>query len=79
MRVKHLNQERCRFVVGRDTCGRWIVRDLKGLIDGLFADRAAAVHFALEQSDRVPGAVACAPDRTIVSLGPTFETKLKAG
>ena len=54
--------------------GRWVVRDREGLVGGLFTDRSAAVHFALEQSNRVPGAVSCAPDEVIVSLGPTFET-----
>jgi hypothetical protein len=67
-----------RFLVGRDAHGRWVVRDREGLIGGLFTDRAAAVHFALEESDRIPGAVACAPDEAIISLDPIFETKPKA-
>ena len=78
IRSSHPYPEHSRFLVGRDASGRWVVRDRKGLIGGLFTDRAAAVHFAIEQSDRVPGAVVCAPDGAIVSLGPTFETKLKA-
>ncbi|MFI0847073.1 hypothetical protein [Mesorhizobium sp. IMUNJ 23232] len=62
-----------RFLVGRDAQGCWVVRDRKGLVGGLFTDRAAAVHFAMVESDRVPGAVSCAPDDAIVSLGPVFD------
>jgi hypothetical protein len=54
------------------------VRDRKGLVGGLFTDRAAAIHFALGESNHVPGDVACAPEHMIVSLGPTFETQSKA-
>jgi len=64
-----------RFLVGRDASGHWVVRDREGLIGGMFVERAAAVHFALEESNRVPGAVSCAPDDVIISLGPTFEPK----
>jgi hypothetical protein len=59
---------RSRFLVGRDAQGCWVVRDRKGLVGGLFADREAAVHFAMVESDRVPGAVSCAPDDAIISL-----------
>lgn len=51
-----------RFMVGRDRRGRWIVRDEKGLVGGLFADRASAVRFAMFESGYVPGAVSCVPD-----------------
>lgn len=54
-----------RFLVGRDRRGRWIVRDEKGLVGGLFADRASAVRFAMFESDYVPGAVSCVPDGTL--------------
>jgi hypothetical protein len=64
-----------RFIVGRDGGGRWVVRDREGLADGLFPDRASAVHFALEESDRVPGAVCCAPDDAIVRLDANFGRK----
>ncbi|HWK68252.1 MAG TPA: hypothetical protein VNS34_25280 [Rhizobiaceae bacterium] len=51
-----------RFLVGRDRRGRWIVRDEKGQVGGLFADRASAVRFAMFESDYAPGAVTCVPD-----------------
>lgn len=66
-----------RFLVGRDVHGRWVVRDRQGLVGGLFTDRAAAVHFALEESKHVPGDVTCAPDGAIVNLDPAFETQSK--
>ena len=62
-----------RFTVGRDTLGHWVVCDRKGLVGGLFTDKSSAVHFAMVESGRTPGAVFCAPDDAIQSLGPTFE------
>lgn len=63
-----------RFLVGRDMRGRWIVRDEKGLVGGLFVDRAAAVRFAMFESDYVPGAVCCVPDGMLSVLEPSPET-----
>jgi hypothetical protein len=57
-----------RFVVGRDTQGRWVVCDQKGLVGGLFADRDSAIHFAVFESDHVPGAVCCAPEDAILTM-----------
>jgi hypothetical protein len=61
-----------RFIVGRDECGRWVVSDNEGLVGGLFTDREAALHFAMFESDHIPGAVCCTPDNVILSLGPKF-------
>lgn len=63
----------CRFTVGRDVCGRWVVRDARGLIGGIFTDQASAIHFALFESDYAPGSVWCAPLDTPVSLGTGFD------
>ena len=63
-----------RFMVGRDAGGRWIVSDREGRVGGLFTDRASAVHFAMFESDHVPGAVCCVPEEVTLSLGPVFET-----
>ncbi|WP_117190989.1 hypothetical protein [Rhizobium terrae] len=67
-------QRGVRFTVGRDANGRWIVSDRDGLVGGLFTDRAAAVHFAMFESDHTPGAVCCVPETETLSLGPAFET-----
>lgn len=66
-----------RFMVGRDAGGRWIVSDRDGLVGGLFTDRASAVHFAMFESDHLPGAVCCVPDDVTLSLGPIFETPVR--
>ncbi|CDN52697.1 Hypothetical protein RG1141_CH03330 [Neorhizobium galegae bv. officinalis bv. officinalis str. HAMBI 1141] len=67
-----------RFMVGRDVGGRWVVSDRDGLVGGLFTNRASAVHFAMFESDRTPGAVCCLPEGVTLSLGPIFEAPVKA-
>ena len=37
----------CRFLVGQNIDGCWIVCDRKRLVGGLFADKQSAVHFAV--------------------------------
>lgn len=66
-----------RFMVGRDVGGRWVVSDRDGLVGGLFTDRASAVHFAMFESDRTPGAVCCVPEDVTLSLRPIFETPVR--
>jgi hypothetical protein len=61
-----------RFMVGRDRTGHWVVADTLGLVGGVFADRASAVHFALEESDHNPGEVCAAPDGVVLSLDAVF-------
>lgn len=61
-----------RFTVGRDAAGRWIVTDLKGLTGGVFADRAAAIHFAMAECDYDPGEVCAAPEGVVLSLDSLF-------
>jgi len=65
-----------RFMVGRDAGGRWIVSDREGRVGGLFTDRAAAVHFAMFESDHLPGAVCCVPDHVTLSLDSAFENRV---
>ncbi|MGO4833264.1 hypothetical protein AB4144_13405 [Rhizobiaceae sp. 2RAB30] len=64
---------RARFLVGRDVGGRWIVRDEKDLVGGLFVDRESAVRFAMAESGYVPGAVTCVPDGTLCGFRCTPE------
>ena len=40
------------WLVGKDSQGRWVVRDPSGLHGGIFANRAAALHFALFENGR---------------------------
>ena len=62
-----------RFTVGRDSHGWWVVCDQKGLVGGLFTDKASAIHFAMAESDCEPGAVCCVPDDTILNPDPIFD------
>lgn len=57
-----------RFLVGRDFDGRWIARDELGLTGGVFADKAAAVHFAMAESNHREGAIRFAPAGMRVAL-----------
>jgi len=66
------SSQNSRFTVGRDAEGHWVVCDARGLVGGLFTDRAAAVHFAMEESNRIPGEVCCAPDDAIIKLSAVF-------
>lgn len=53
---------RCRFIVGRNLDGCWVVCDRQRLVGGLFADRESAIHFAVSESEHEAGAVWCAED-----------------
>ena len=60
----------CRFLVGRNIDGCWIVCDRQRLVGGLFADKQSAVHFAAAQSEHQPGAVWCAADEDCLLADP---------
>jgi hypothetical protein len=51
------------FTVGRDRRGRWIARELDGMIEGVFVDRKTAIRFALFEADGHRSAVIIIPDR----------------
>ncbi len=53
-RVRRASQppEPPRFTVGRDPHGWWVVEDRLGRVGGLFASEEAAMHYALEESNR---------------------------
>ena len=34
------------LLIGQDRAGHWIVRETRGLLGGIFIDRAAAIRFA---------------------------------
>jgi hypothetical protein len=57
-----------RFVVGRDEHGTWIVQDRQGLVGGLFANEAAALHFAAEECNHNPADICRAPDDVVLGL-----------
>jgi hypothetical protein len=51
----------CLFI-GQDRCGRWVVRDARSICGGLFADRTAAIRFAMYEIERRPQSVIMLPD-----------------
>ena len=50
-----------RFLVGRDSRGRWVVLDQRHLSGGLFINRAEAIRYAMLESGRRPQAVIMVP------------------
>jgi hypothetical protein len=50
-----------RFLIGKDSRGRWVVQDERGLSGGLFVSRAEAVRYAMFESGRQPQAVIMVP------------------
>ena len=49
------------FRVGKDSHGRWVVQDQKGLRGGIFVDRAEALKFAMFENGNRPQAVIMVP------------------
>lgn len=41
--------------VGRDRKGHWIVQHSRGLIEGIFVSRQAALQFARQEAHGLPG------------------------
>lgn len=62
----------CRFAVGHDRQGRWVVCDAKGIAGGIFKDRASAIKFAMDESNHQPGQVFCLPDTQVLSINAIF-------
>ena len=50
------------FLVGRDSRGRWVVQDKRGLCGGLFVDRGNAIRFAMAETGRQPQAIKLVSD-----------------
>jgi hypothetical protein len=46
-----------RFLIGKDSRGRWVAQDQRGLCGGLFVNRAEAIRFAMRETGRRPQAV----------------------
>jgi hypothetical protein len=65
----------CLFI-GQDRCGRWVVRDARSTCGGLFADRTAAIRFAMYECQRRPQSVIMLPDG--LELDATFSLSITA-
>jgi hypothetical protein len=45
------------FMIGRDSCGNWVVQDQKGIAGGLFVTRDAALRYVRSENGYQPRAV----------------------
>lgn len=54
-------QEPLSLLVGRDSDNHWIVVETHGLCGGIFADQAAALRYAREESGGHPEAIRIVP------------------
>jgi hypothetical protein len=62
-----------RFLIGKDSHGRWVAQDQRGLCGGLFISRAEAMRFAMFENGRRPQAVIMVPG--IIELDMTRSAK----
>ncbi len=65
-------QSSVRVAIGRDATGHWIVSNERHLACGVFADKAAALHFALSECDYDAGQIDAVPDG-VLSLDTLFD------
>ncbi|WP_342363223.1 hypothetical protein [Terrarubrum flagellatum] len=56
------------FFIGLDCDRRWIARDSRGLLGGVFVDKASALKFAMSECDPHARAVLMVPDHVTLSL-----------
>lgn len=64
---------RCKplqFLMGKDSRGRWVVQDSRGLSGGIFANRENALHYALFENGGRP--------RAVIMIPGVFELNLSA-
>jgi hypothetical protein len=64
------------LLVGKDHCGHWVVRDLRGLCGGVFTNRKDALRFAMFDCQRTPQSVIMTPYG--LELDMTFENETSA-
>ena len=62
-----------RFLIGKDSHGRWVVQDQRGLRGGLFINRAEAIRFAMFENGRRPQAIVMVPG--LIELDMTRRTE----
>jgi hypothetical protein len=72
-----------RFLIGKDSHGRWVAQDQRGLCGGLFLSRAEAIRYAMFESGRRPQTVIIVPgvlefDMTRIDEAPGQRTQRRA-
>jgi hypothetical protein len=60
-RVVPIGADAHQFLVGQDEQGHWLAVETHGFGGGIFVTRDAALHYAVSETDRRPGAVRFAP------------------
>ena len=50
------------LLLGQDRCGRWVVKGAWSMCGRLFAERTAAIRFAMYECQRRPQSVIMLPD-----------------
>ena len=50
------------FLIGKNSCGNWVVQDVNGLRGGLFVDRTQALKFAIWENGSRPQAAIMVPE-----------------
>jgi hypothetical protein len=55
--------------IGQDRCGRWVVKDTQSRRGEQFADRSAAIRFAMYECQRRPQSVVMLPDGLELDAG----------
>jgi hypothetical protein len=71
-------QEPPSLIVGRDHDNHWIVVETHGLCGGIFANEAAAMHYAREESRGRPGAVRLAPSFLALNISGASQVRLRS-
>lgn len=69
----------CRFLVGRNLGGDWVVCDRKKQVGGIFANQDSAIHFAESETNHEPGSVWCAGEDACLLADPWEDLNNKAG
>ena len=65
------------FLMGRDSCGNWVVCDQAGLCDAVFVKRSEAFRFAMLENGRRPRVVIMVPGILDFSIGGPAKTVAK--
>jgi hypothetical protein len=60
--IKAASAVGAQLFIGQDRCGRWIVKDARGMCGAMFADRTAAIRFAMYECQRRPQSVIMLPE-----------------
>jgi hypothetical protein len=64
-------QSNAPLLIGRNSRGNWVVRDLRGLCGGLFINRAEALRFALFENGHRPQSIIMIPGTLELRFGDT--------